>query len=297
MTSPDDQALEWLVRLNDDKADDHLREEFVRWHAVPEHAQAWGKAEAFWNRLHPVTTEMSRRRRLSRRAAIAGAGAIAVAPLAVWLSRPGRFADYRTFAGETRELEFADGSRVQLAAGSALSVAYSEAERGVTLHVGEAYFNVASDHDRPFIVRAGQAEFVALGTAFNIRISGDQVSLTVTEHRVQARSGELVTVVEEGQKLEIGGSHVPSPQTVDTDAETSWRDGVLVFESTPLGEVMEVLGRNAGWNVIISEAARRIPVTAMFNLSRLSDAPDTIAQTLPVHLSRLPGSVIIVRAK
>ena len=97
MTSPDDQALEWLVRLNDTGADDSVRQDFARWHALPDHAAAWARAEAFWNRLHPATTEMQRRKHLSRRAAIAGGGgALLLAPSAFWLSRPGRFADYRT---------------------------------------------------------------------------------------------------------------------------------------------------------------------------------------------------------
>lgn len=297
MTSPDDQALEWLVCLNDTEADDRLREEFARWHAVPEHARAWRQAEAFWNRLNPVTAEIRRRRRLSRRAAIAGGSALVLAPLALWLTRPGRFADYRTFAGETRELLLPDGSRVELAAGSALSLDYATKERRLALHLGEAFFQVAADPEQPFIVKAGQAEFIALGTAFNIRLFEDQVSLTVTEHRVLARRGQVESVVEEGHRLVLGGSLATHAQAVDTDTETAWRQGTLVFEAVPLGEVMDVLGRNAGWRVMISDRARRIPVTAMFKLSRLSDAPETIARTLPVRLSRLPGGVLVIRAE
>ena len=297
MTSADDQALEWLVRLNDDRADDDLREEFARWQAVPEHAAAWIEAEAFWSRLHPVTREMRRRRKISRRVAVAGIGAVVAAPLAIWLTVPGRFADYRTAAGETRRLDLPDGSQVELAAGSALSLAYTETERRLTLYTGEAFFKVAAARNRPFVVTASQAEFVALGTKFNIRLAGDRVSLTVAEHRVRVRSARLDSVVEQGQKLEIGPAQTALLQTVDIETETAWRQGVLVFASTPLGEVMDVLGRNAGWTPIVSKAASQIPVTAMFNLSRLSDADERIAQTLPVRLSRLPGGVIVIRAK
>ncbi|QFQ89589.1 DUF4880 domain-containing protein (plasmid) [Paracoccus kondratievae] len=88
MGSPDDQALEWLVRVNDERADDGLRAEFTRWLAVPEHVEAWVRAEAFWNRLQPATTEMRQRRKLSRRAAITGGGVALLAPLTLWLTRP-----------------------------------------------------------------------------------------------------------------------------------------------------------------------------------------------------------------
>lgn len=298
MESPDDQALEWLVRLNDSRVDPELHDDFARWHAVPDHAQAWARAEAFWNRLHPVTTEMRRRRQLSRRAAIAGGGAaLMLAPLGFWLSRPGRGADYRTLAGEIRALSLPDGSRVELAPGSALSADYGAAERRLTLHLGEAFFQVAGDPGRPFVVSAGAGEFTALGTAFNIRMTKDQISLTVTEHSVRVRRGRVETVVGQGQQLAIGAEGRPHLTTVDPETQISWRQGLLVFEAAPLREVMDVLARNAGWTVMMSDAAGRIPVTAMFSLPRLSEAPQTLAETLPLRLSRLPGDVIIIRAK
>ncbi|BAQ69511.1 FecR protein [Rhodovulum sulfidophilum] len=300
MSAPDDQALEWLVRLNDDRADDKLRAEFARWHQRPENAAAWAEAQAFWNRLAPVTAEMRRQRQVSRRAAMAVGGAALLTPLGFWLTRPGRFADYRTTAGETRRLQLDDGSRVDLAAGSALSVDFGRARRDLTLHRGEAFFQVAPDAARPFIVSAGGAEFTALGTAFNLRLVTDRISLTVTEHRVLARRDRDETTVDEGQMLDLGQDGRgprPRPQAVDPELATAWRHDRLIFAAAPLGEVMDVLGRNAGWTVMLSRAAARIPVTAMFSLSRLEEAPETIARTLPVQLSRLPGGVIVIRAR
>ncbi|WP_414896614.1 FecR family protein [Rhodovulum sp. YEN HP10] len=301
MSAPDDQALEWLVRLNDDRADDRLRAEFARWHEVPEHAAAWDEAQAFWTRLAPVTAEMRRQRQVSRRAAmVAVGGAALLAPLAFWLTRPGRFADYRTLAGETRRLQLDDGSRVDLAAGSALSVDLGPRARHLSLHRGEAFFQVAPDPARPFVVSAGGADFTALGTAFNLRLVADRVSLTVTEHRVLARRDREETTVEEGQMLDLGQNGRgprPRPQPVDPGIATAWRHDRLVFAAAPLGEVMDVLGRNAGWTVMLSRAAAGIPVTAMFSLSRLEEAPETIARTLPVRLSRLPGGVLVIRAR
>ncbi|MDF3906305.1 FecR domain-containing protein [Paracoccus sp. AS002] len=200
-----------------------------------------------------------------------------LAPLAFWLTRAGRFADYRTLAGDSCELLLPDGSHVDLSAGSALSVDYGETARRLTLHQGEAFFQVTGDSARPFVVKAGPADFTALGTAFNIRLAGDRVRLTVTEHSVLARSSAVEAVVEQGQQFALGDGATAGPRAVDSEAETAWRHGVLVFRATPLGEVIDVLARNAGWNVMLSDTAKRIPVTAMFSLSRLDEAPETIA--------------------
>ncbi|WP_227493554.1 FecR family protein [Paracoccus kondratievae] len=104
-------------------------------------------------------------------------------------------------------------------------------------------------------------------------------------------------MVEQGQQFVFDDNAATGPQAIDPESETAWRHGVLVFQATPLGEVMDVLARNAGWNVMVSNTAKRIPVTAMFSLSRIAEAPETIAQTLPVRLTHLPGGVIIIRAR
>ncbi|TKA94439.1 DUF4880 domain-containing protein, partial [Cereibacter changlensis] len=69
MASADDEALEWLVRLNDTRLDEATERDFAQWLAQPGHVEEWRKAEAFWRRLQPATTEIRRRRHITRRAA------------------------------------------------------------------------------------------------------------------------------------------------------------------------------------------------------------------------------------
>lgn len=295
MTCRDDEALEWLVRLNDIRVDDGTRQDFARWLGQPGSAEAWDRARSLWDRLHPATQEIRRQRRMTRRAALSAGMAAVIAPALFWSSRPGRFADHRTAAGETRPLDLDDGSRVDLAAGSALSLAYGPRRRGLTLHRGEAFFQVAPDPARPFVVRAGAGEVTALGTAFNIRLTGRDVSVSVTQHSVRARSdagGERI--VSAGQGLVYGPAGHSGIHAIAPDQATAWRQGVYVFRAAPLAEVMDVLGRNAGWTVMITEPARPLPVTAMFNLAQLDRAPETIARTLPVRVTRLAGGLIVL---
>lgn len=298
MSRRDDEALEWLVRLNDVRVDETAQQDFAHWLGQPGSSEAWDRAQSLWDRLHPATQEMGRQRRLTRRAALSVGAAAVLAPVLFWSTRPGRFADYRTAAGETRRLTLEDGSTVDLAAGSALSQAYGPARRGLTLHRGEAYFRVAPDPARPFVVRAGAGEVTALGTAFNIRLTGQDVSVSVTHHAVRARSDEGdERIVSAGQGLVYGPEGQAEIHTIAPDQATAWRQGVYVFRAAPLSEVMDVLARNAGWTVVITEPARHLPVTAMFNLAHLERAPETIARTLPVRVTRLPGSIILLRLR
>lgn len=302
MTRRDDEALEWLVRLNDIRVDEEARRDFALWLGQPGSSQAWDRAQALWDRLHPATQEIGRQRRMTRRAALSVGAAALLAPALFWTTRPGRFADHRTAAGETRRLTLEDGSTVDLAAGSALSVAYGPARRALVLHLGEAFFRVAPDPDRPFAVRAGAGEVTALGTAFNIRLTGNDALVSVTRHAVRARSdasGETGgdRIVWAGQGLAYGPDGHAGIRAIAPDQATAWRQGVYVFRGAPLAEVMDVLARNAGWTVVITEPARSLPVTAMFNLAQLDEAPGTIARTLPVRVTRLAGGIILLRLR
>src|SRR3546814_17597567 len=89
-------------------------------------------------------------------------------------------------------LRLADGSSIELGSDSALSVALGNRQRVVTLYKGEAFFTVAADAGRPFVVQAAGGSTQALGTAFNIKTVEGRAIVTVTEHAVlvAARSEE-----------------------------------------------------------------------------------------------------------
>jgi len=99
-----------------------------------------------------------------------------------------------TSVGENREVSLTDGSLVIVGAKSLLWVTLAEYKRAVRLERGEAFFRVAKDPSRPFIVSAHETSVTAIGTAFDVRLSGEQVSIAVAEGvvRVQPRAPESV---------------------------------------------------------------------------------------------------------
>lgn len=120
------------------------------------------------------------------------AAASAVLLVAGWLAINSGFfslsdGHYQTALGEQFTVELADGSMVRLNTDSSLDVAYSEYERRVLLHQGQASFDVASDPMRPFVVEAGEGIVTAVGTTFDVYNNAGVVTVTLIEGIVQVR--------------------------------------------------------------------------------------------------------------
>ncbi len=92
---------------------------------------------------------------------------------------------YSTEIGATRAVPLPEGSTVTLNTASQIRVDLRDAQRTIELERGEAYFEVARDEHRPFVVVAGKNRITALGTAFSVRrSSADDVRVTVAKGRV-----------------------------------------------------------------------------------------------------------------
>lgn len=100
---------------------------------------------------------------------------------------------YTTGVGEQRSVLLADGSRVTLNTNTRVEVDLTSERRTVRVDGGEAFFEVAKDARRPFVVRALDSEVVALGTAFAVRLGesatqGNALAVTLIEGRVSVRA-------------------------------------------------------------------------------------------------------------
>lgn len=146
-------------------------------------------------------------------------------------------------------LVLSDGTKVFLNAETKLKypVVFVGDKRIVDLK-GEAYFEVAKDAKKPFIVRVNGAEITVLGTSFNVNAYGDDghVYTTLVNGKVQVVSGK------NGQEevLHPGMQSVMDIKTgklvvheVDVNQFIAWRDGRFVFSSTTLEELMHQLER------------------------------------------------------
>jgi len=146
--------------------------------------------------------------------------------------------------GHSVLVKLSDGSRVYLRPGSKLI--YPEEFIGdyrVVSLKGEAYFCVAHNAERPFVVGTPQGIVCDYGTEFNVTTEGDKTQVVLVEGSVGVKpTSQKEQLLKPGQMATFDASH-PTPviQTVDTDPYTAWRDGYFYFNEQTLGDIITQL--------------------------------------------------------
>lgn len=345
-SSAGDMAVAWFLRLqeNPDSLPTHL--EWQRWmNTHPAHRQAYEELEEAVLRLGrlpsvpplpsaqemandtydgslPVsqwrasqaspTTDPARRRIAARLAIAASIVLTAIATGWLWTQQHGGTGElsYRTAAGERRQLELPDGSRVILDAGSALVVHLSPSRRSLSLERGEAFFQVAKDARRPFVVQAGAARVTAVGTAFNVRMSDDRTVVAVTDGRVelaavpkmvaasptsgtspqltaQVAAGETVAYVDNGNLQAL-----PAPAT---PLAVAWLGGRRQYRNEPLRYVLADLTRHTGRRTALaSQEAGDLRFTGSLNLKNSDAWLRGLSVALPVTITEQPDGTLLI---
>lgn len=176
---------------------------------------------------------------------------------------------YSTPLGVIAAVPIADGSRVTLNTASEIRVAVTDTERKVQLARGEAYFEVAKDPRRPFVVDAGSKRIVAVGTAFSVRREGDEVEVVVTEGVVRVEAAKPSQRAQAGataarlDRLAAGnvvranaeGLLVEKKALADLQEQLAWRAGYLVFNETPLRDAVAQFNRYSTTKIVIEDPA------------------------------------------
>jgi transmembrane sensor len=298
-----EEALRWLVVLQDKGAGEADRRAFDRWLAADtRHEAAWQRAQYVWTRLDtlaPALYTQTRPAARRRQFIYAVAAAVAASSTGVVLTQPGLFADYGTRVGERRSISLQDGSTVELASASSLSADLRADIRRVVLHAGEAFFTVSPDPARPFVVEAAAGRTQALGTAFDVKRHGESVTVGVTRHSVAVSvEGTSRVVVAEGQQVSYERQRLSEVRAVEPGQIAAWRRGRLIFQEAPLGEVIADLERYRGGSIVMTDSRlRAVPVTAVFDTRQADAALDTIAASLPIRVRRVTGLLTILSPK
>lgn len=155
----------------------------------------------------------------------------------------------RTKKGQEFKMELPDGTTVWLNADSKLEIGpgYGVNERSVFL-TGEAYFKVAKNKAKPFIVHVGNTSIEALGTAFNVKLYENDSQLLTTqldEGKIRVSNSGLQEILLPGQSIELNVLNVAfqrKQQNTQLDA-ANWKDGYFEFDQTPLPEILADLAR------------------------------------------------------
>lgn len=194
---------------------------------------------------------------------VGGAIVLRTAPLTGVASQ-----EYQTALGEQRPITLEDGSVVELNTRSRLRTQFSRSLRALDLVEGEAIFRVVKDANRPFVVRTGETDIVAVGTAFNVNASEARTIVTVLEGRVRVNNragaaGAASSAAGKPEQIELAVGEqlivAPAQPTVrvavrDTEKITSWTERRLIFENTPIEAAAAEFARYSARRIRIEDA-------------------------------------------
>lgn len=290
----DADAARYVARMDRDDWSDAQERDLQDWLARdPRHPGALLRAQAAWMTLDPPRPAeavpqdgLARFGWLSRRNLLAGGGAAMVASVAGALMLGGG-TSYATSVGEIRRVPLADGSIAAINTASTIEVKLDDAVRHVRVEQGEAWFQVAKDRQRPFVVAAGRARVRAVGTAFSVRRRAGGADILVTEgevevwadgaegHRVRLGAGSRGFVADDAAIEQASAA----PSAIDR--ALAWRSGKVDLAGDRLdGAVAEFNRYNRRRLVVADPALAGERLDGLFR----TDDPEGFAQAVHITL-------------
>jgi transmembrane sensor len=237
------------------------------------------------------------------------AAAIAACALAALLFFAARTAWYdrsiETDFGEWQTVTLADGSELQLGPNTLLKLDISDRQRSMMLVRGEAYFKVAKDAARPFLVEANAFSVRAVGTQFAVARREAEVIVTVSEGQVRvARRGgdeldpELNVPITADYQLRISDAWPVQPNRIDVRYELAWRDRRLMFRSgDTLADAVEEFNLRNRVQLRLDPRAAALPVRGNFDASDPVAFALTVDKTSPVAVRKVAAETLLIKAE
>jgi transmembrane sensor len=362
-------AAAWHDRLHRDKVPDETRAAFALWLAEsPEHRAAYEEIDRTWSELksaahnshilalrHETALRLTRRTSKSIRPLTWAAAALILVVLGTTLAalstrstsdrspiaflldafRSQGDGRYATATGERLTVTLKDGSQLTLNTQTELKVAFTQAERTVHLTRGQAVFEVAKDPTRPFVVEAYNRRFIAVGTAFDVRLDGAQIKVTMIEGTVRverttnlnatanptpiamrsttasAKSGTarteldtpaspppVVTTLTAGEQLTVDNQSQDHVRSADPERVTSWRRGQVIFESTRLADAIAELNRYSATQIELADPALAdLRLSGAFATGRPTVFVEAITAYFPIQIERADDRAVILSAR
>lgn len=300
-----DRAAAWVARMDRQGHDPAVRAELKAWLAGDDRRRgAYFRAKAAWNMLDrasvlgaggPQSYEVaaaggpwfSRRRLLW-----GGSAAAAAAALVVGVTRLDLFVvpdqQIETAIGEIRRVPLSDGSFAAVNTQSAVDVTMKPEVRQIALKSGEAWFQVAKDRTRPFVVEIGDVRVRAVGTAFAVKRVGSGVDVQVTEGVVEVwRVGNEANIrrVEAGSRAFIAPDKAVASVAAaseEIDKALAWRTGQIVLDGDTVAEAVSEFNRyNVRKIEVVGGALRSEKMIGRFR----TNEPDAFARATATLLN------------
>lgn len=196
--------------------------------------------------------------------------------------------------GSEYSIVLADGSKVKMNADSHLDFPVQFGDTREVKLEGEAFFDVAHDESRPFIIKARDHTIHVLGTTFNISAyPNEEVSVTLVNGKLKVISPSDEYYLLPGENYSSNNAKVTK---VETELHTSWTEGAMEFDAMPFPLLIARLSRC--YNVDIQIASKELETMkftgVIFRNKPLDFALDIIHRVSDVQFEK-KGKMILVR--
>lgn len=299
------EAVELVSKLATTTPTEKERRQILDWRTQSsQHENAWVEAEKVWELMSQLNTEeltapipqikvvnfkLSRWQSYAVPAGIAACLLLACsifflipqtknsAPVTTAFIEPIEIEQYSNKRRDQYSVNLSDGSIVHLNYNSSIKISFNSGTRNVELIQGEAFFEVAKNPNRPFVVQAGDTLLKAVGTAFVVRRQGlDVTQVTVTEGMVEVaqvhnQDGGTITLAI-NETVTSSAQSIGDVQLVDANNAATWHRGVLVFRDTPISDALNEISRYTPYRIEANFSNWPVEqVTGTFFINRLDE--------------------------
>jgi transmembrane sensor len=217
---------------------------------------------------------------------------------------------FRTAIGERSTVTMFDGSTIVLNTDTRVDIHFSPKERHVRLVSGQAWFQVAKNPHRPFIVEAGEQRVTALGTAFDVRVGNkDAVQVTLLEGRVtvepiQSKLAALIrppppiSELAPGESLIAIGNEPAAKHKADVSKIASWRLGQVVFDDDTLENAVAEVNRYSSIQIVLADPSlATLRVSGVFAVGHSESFIETVTGHYPIRVVERTGDRIVLATR
>ena len=198
--------------------------------------------------------------------------------------------------GAQYDIELPDGSTARLNSLSSIDFPECFTAYNRTVKVtGEVYFEVAKDSLRPFIVQCGEIETEVLGTKFGISYYPDiEQKVILSSGKVKVSHAEKQVILLPGEKVVVEKDQLIVSKVV-VENELAWLNGTVVFEHTPLVQVLDLLTRYYGVSFLYEdECMKNLLFTFQFARDKgLDNILDIISKMNVISFEKKGNSLLI----
>jgi transmembrane sensor len=207
-----------------------------------------------------------------------------------------------TAADELRTVTLPDGSSVTLNAATQIQTEWHANERRIRLLSGQAFFRVAKDPTRPFIVTAANHTVTALGTAFDVKLEPDKVQVTLVEGRVAVRgigkaAGQPIMELAPHEQVVATDAVLPTPRAVDVALTVGWAEDQVFFADESLARAVAEMNRHSAEQIVLDDPAlAQYQVNGMFLAGNQHGFVSALSTYYPIDYRRDDqGRIVLTR--